>query len=59
MTATESTYISSYCNVIRCISDVRAHVTGAHRQQLDTLEADLGEDRCEELREIARRRMGF
>lgn len=57
MTNAEQSYVESYCDVIRAVSDVNSYVTSAHRRHLDSMEVELGEERVEQLKEIARRKM--
>jgi hypothetical protein len=58
-TATEKSLIGAYEDAIMAVSSVERYITSAHATQLDRLEAEVGMVRADELREVARRRMGL
>jgi hypothetical protein len=59
MTTAEQTLLTAYEDAITAVANVNAYITYAHAQQMDALEAQLGEQRAAEIKQIARRRMGI
>lgn len=54
MTSTEQTYITAFQNVLRAVSNVNLYVSSALADQVDYLEAQIGDEaRIEQLREMA------
>lgn len=54
LTGTERAYVGAYRNVLAAVYDCTAFVSSSLAGQVDALEAQLSEERIEELREIAR-----
>lgn len=59
MTTAESAYVSAYEGAIAAVCNVESYITSAHAEQMEAAEATMTEARIEELRQIARRRMGM
>jgi hypothetical protein len=57
LTRTEQLLVTAYCDAIRAVCSVERYITNAPAVQLDTLEAEVGMPRADELRTIAERRM--
>lgn len=59
MTPTERAYIGAYEDAITAVCSVTSYISSAHATQMESLEATMSTERIEELRQIARRRMGM